>query len=546
MGRRGEVRHWPFESKYLRDFEVVEERRDGYRLFPHTEQLPLLSKVINDEFQRGLTTRLAKTDARADEWRKLCLWNIAGSFCNFLGVARPDHLHVQPFLTPDRVARIALVQQISRTTDGGLQHTFRYFHGTQFLPDVHLVGKRPVFSSHAIDRFAQRINVSNGHAVNFLLTEFFATPPVLLKLDGSAGVAAAYLAGESMAAMPFEMYDDEVLFLTTLSPNEISDAVAPHKPTRMHLHFGPEYTKPAAHNFNHVALTEQILQRWRAKTPRADLRKLFEEMQAFSLTRIVQETDGILRQQGYHEGSKLAFLDEVYGPVVLTLTPLPGKPEPAPSPATPPVTPAMQSTADHAALAPRWPIVPPRGKTPGTVSDEVQRNELMQALTEFLQAMGDDMKRHDFFKRPDDPRWPVARARYRQTIFRAAAQGVELSLTWYILATCTHDGEERIDYFTRALKCMRAENAARPEPLTDEIRWSTLNTEAECLFEIAKTHYNEGAPVVAREFLEQALPLARRADALSEKAGKGKGEMEGRIAELLRQVPPPAPATPTT
>src|SRR4051812_43638878 len=64
MQRRGEVRHWPFESKYLRDFEVVEERRDGYRLFPHTEQLPLLSKAINHEFATGLTARLAKTDAR--------------------------------------------------------------------------------------------------------------------------------------------------------------------------------------------------------------------------------------------------------------------------------------------------------------------------------------------------------------------------------------------------------------------------------------------------------------------------------------------------
>src|ERR1051326_1698760 len=78
---RGETRHWPFESKYLRDFEVVEECRNGLRLFPHTDQLPLLSKAIHREFEWGLTSRLANADHRADHWRKLQLRGAALAFC---------------------------------------------------------------------------------------------------------------------------------------------------------------------------------------------------------------------------------------------------------------------------------------------------------------------------------------------------------------------------------------------------------------------------------------------------------------------------------
>lgn len=109
------VHAWTFESKYLRDFAVVEERH-GLRLYPATAQLPALSCAINREFESGLTTRLANTDARADWWRKLCLWRVAGSFCEYLNGARPDHLHVQPYYTRELLTQIAVVQQITRST----------------------------------------------------------------------------------------------------------------------------------------------------------------------------------------------------------------------------------------------------------------------------------------------------------------------------------------------------------------------------------------------------------------------------------------------
>ena len=112
--QRGGIRHWPFESKYLEKFEIVEEQRDGLRLFPHTEQLPLLSKAINQEFTAGLTTRLAATNESGDTYRKLELRSLAQHFCQMLNGARPDHLLWQT----NRV-RQSCVRPVRRTRPDG-------------------------------------------------------------------------------------------------------------------------------------------------------------------------------------------------------------------------------------------------------------------------------------------------------------------------------------------------------------------------------------------------------------------------------------------
>jgi hypothetical protein len=50
-------------------------------------------------------------------------------------------------------------------------------------------------------------------------------------------------------------------------------------------------------------------------------------------------------------------------------------------------------------------------------------------------------------------------------------------------------------------------------------------------------HFHEGAHEAARQFLTEALPLARKADALQARAGASDDRLEGRIAELLLQLP---------
>ena len=41
----------PFNSKYLPDFQVVEEREGNISRFPHTDQLPKLLRALNLEFR---------------------------------------------------------------------------------------------------------------------------------------------------------------------------------------------------------------------------------------------------------------------------------------------------------------------------------------------------------------------------------------------------------------------------------------------------------------------------------------------------------------
>ncbi len=130
----------------------------------------------------------------------------------------------------------------------------------------------------------------------------------------------------------------------------------------------------------------------------------------------------------------------------------------------------------------------------------------------------------------------VATEEYRQAVLKDERAGIDVAFAWHTLAVWTEVGKERIGYFARALECGRAETAARP-PQTPQARWGAVHREADCLFEIGRVHFHEKAPTAARWFLTEALPLARQADALLGEAGAQDVRLEGRIAELLLQLP---------
>ena len=50
-------------------------------------------------------------------------------------------------------------------------------------------------------------------------------------------------------------------------------------------------------------------------------------------------------------------------------------------------------------------------------------------------------------------------------------------------------------------------------------------------------HFHEEAPEAARRFLTEAMPLAKQADALQRAAGVTDDLLEGRVAELMLQLP---------
>ena len=161
------------------------------------------------------------------------------------------------------------------------------------------------------------------------------------------------------------------------------------------------------------------------------------------------------------------------------------------------------------------------------------RRELGQAMMKFVQKLIATRLGND---EEDTVMRQVATEEYRQAVEKAARQNIEVSLAWHTLAVWTEEGKERIGYFSRALECCRAESAANPPKTPKEI-WAGVHTQADCLFEIGRVHFHEGAPEVARRFLADALPLAKQADSLQTPAGVEDDRLEGRIAELLLRLP---------
>ena len=329
------VRAWPFESKFLRDFAVVEERHNGLRLFPATDQLPLLSQAITREFEYGLTSRLAHTDGRADNWRKLCLWRAADSFCQYLNSARPDHLHVKPYYTPELLTHVAIVQQVTHTTPQGNHHWFRYFRNHDFLPDIYLSGKRIIFTTHAIDRYAQRADESNLHPVNRLLTDFLYAVPLILNLDGNTA-AFVFSAGGTLAAMPFQMLGEDIICLTTLSPTEIKSLAMYDPPVRAHFHYGSQRPTIARTTLDLATHADAVMKKWRDKAPRLDMRATYDHLSHLTCTNHVQLVPQTLRMEGHSPATVPVFYDDVYGPTILMYNPKPAPPVPAqPAPPAP-------------------------------------------------------------------------------------------------------------------------------------------------------------------------------------------------------------------
>jgi hypothetical protein len=161
---------------------------------------------------------------------------------------------------------------------------------------------------------------------------------------------------------------------------------------------------------------------------------------------------------------------------------------------------------------------------------EALRQEVGAAMLEFVQTVMDNQSGPK-----DDVLRQVATDNYRRKVLEVAAKGFEHSLIWHTLGMWTEEGDDRIGCFSRALDCVRLEKAAL-SAIHPAAGWVFVHTEAECLYEIARVHVREGTPEVAREFLEEALPLAREADALREPDKFKDDFLEGKIAALLLQL----------
>jgi len=128
----------------------------------------------------------------------------------------------------------------------------------------------------------------------------------------------------------------------------------------------------------------------------------------------------------------------------------------------------------------------------------------------------------------------VVTEEYRQAVLKAAGQNIEVSLTWHTLATWTEEGKERIVTLRGAGMSPGRTAPTRRRPQRDLV---DIHTQADCLFEIGRVHFHEGAPEAARRFLAEAMHLAKQADAIQHAAGVTDDLLEGRVAELMLQLP---------
>jgi hypothetical protein len=315
------MKHLPFQSIYRSDFEVVEERHGKVRLFPHTEQLPVLHRALNLEFLGALPGRIARVDHRADDFHKIILRTAALMYASAANASRPDELRLFQLLNPDRVAKVAIVQQITKDTRLGRCHRFRFYAGPDFFPEIYLSGKRVVFADHVLERFSKRVPHHVGEDLTDLLLTFFGG--AMIGLPVGPGRAFILCCDDSILAFPYKESEDEFFITTCLTTNEINSLGQELPPQAFNFHYGPAFTQPSIRHWIPTARMCEAHKCWNRKAP---LPKPHVGLPDQRWARMASWMRDIVERQGHGPGSRLAFVDNIPGPCEVTF--LPGEKEP--------------------------------------------------------------------------------------------------------------------------------------------------------------------------------------------------------------------------
>jgi hypothetical protein len=310
------MKHAPFQSIYRPDFEVVEQREGNRRLFPHTSQLPLLSRAINLEFYGPLPPRIARVDRRADGFHKIVLHTAAMMFCGAVNGARPDGLHLYFLPDADLVTKVAVVQQVTESARMGSLHSFRFFSGTEFFPDIYLSGKRVLFTDHALQRFSARVPERLGDDLSTFLTSFYGCPLIAMPVGSGRAFVLSYL--ESLIALTFQETPTEFIITTCLTINEMNSLRPELPPHVYNLHYGPAFTRPKIRNWLPTQWMVNHYKTWANKVPLPPPRAPGKKKDWPHMANWVR---GHEEAQGYVAGSRFVFADNLPGPKTLKIRP---------------------------------------------------------------------------------------------------------------------------------------------------------------------------------------------------------------------------------
>jgi hypothetical protein len=309
-----------FDSIYRHEYTIVEERHGHTSLFPHTDQLPVISRAINLEFYGALPPSVARVDHRADGFHKIQLMEAASSFCFTLNGARADRLRLYELATNDLVFKICVIQQITEQTKRGPHHRFRFFSGDHFFPDIHLCGKSIVVADHVLQRFAARVPHSVCDDLYLFLVALYGSFPISVTIGPGRAIILSY--ESSILAFTYEETDSEYILTTCLTINEIHQWKPELPPLAMNFHYGPEFVQPRIRTWAPTSFLSDYLKIWTRKQP-IEKREPSKNKKPFDWHWLAYWSRDHAIKKGHGPGSNLYFLDHIPGPFALTL--LPGK-----------------------------------------------------------------------------------------------------------------------------------------------------------------------------------------------------------------------------
>jgi hypothetical protein len=310
------IQQFKFDSKFCKEFQVVEEVRGKVRLFPHTLQLPVLHQALDREFRAPLSQLISRVNACSDDYWKIVLKDAAFIYCQLVNSGRPDKLRLFCLLNPDKVAKITILQQITEESPMGQSHRFRFYGGGDFFPEIRMSGKRLVFSDHVLQRFNQRArNKVVEDLAAFLLT-FFKSPIVAMAIN--RGQALVLPSPDGFLAFTFKETSTEYFITTCLSVNEIND-IKPIVPSiTFDLHYGESYTRPRIRNWNPLEAMVRFVSLWQQRNPLEPMAMATFRKDWPAQAKVIQL---VVRSRGHGADSRLHFLDSIPGPNFIEFLP---------------------------------------------------------------------------------------------------------------------------------------------------------------------------------------------------------------------------------
>lgn len=310
------MKHVPFDSAYRHAFEVVEQRQGDLRLYPHTDQLPLLWRALNLEFYSGLPGYIARVDQRGDGFHKIMRKDAALQFCACINAARQDELRLVGLPDPDLVSRVTVVQQATQETHRNRLHHFRFYGGESFFPEIRLSGKRLLFTDHVLERFSTRLPNPVGADLTFLLLSIYGSPI----LGQPIGPGRAFLVryGESVLAFPYQETAEAFILTTCLTIHQISSLELELPPDAFNLHYSPDFTAPLTRNWFPPEWALDLDKRWRNKAPLPQRMPAVKPNQWGQMAARIKD---IAVRNGHGPGSQFGFLDNIPGPCTMECRP---------------------------------------------------------------------------------------------------------------------------------------------------------------------------------------------------------------------------------